>query len=371
VASPDIRVRYVDFPAQYREEKPKILEIVEDVFGKGQFVDTPQVKAFEDAFASYCGVGHAVGVANGTDAIALVLRALDIGPGDEVITAPNSFFASAGGIRQAGATPVFADVGKDMNIDPAKVEAAITPRTRAILPVHLAGLCCDMDAINAIAERRGLAVIEDAAQSAGATYRKRKAGSLGRAACFSFHPLKNLNAAGDAGGITTNDEALAERIRRLRNHGMRERNYVLEWGLNSRLDALQAALLTHRLSRLDEVIAKRRRNAERYRRLLPEFETPRDSAHGIHSHHLFVIQVDRRDELKAALLAAGIETAVHYPVPIHWQKALDPEQAHRKAFPETERQAGRILSLPIHQFLRDDQIDLVAAEIRRFHGRPA
>lgn len=364
-----MEVPYVGFRAQYETERKALLEAVERIFSAGAFVGVDEIDRFEEELAALCGTRHAVGVANGTDAIALVLKALQVGPGDEVITAPNSFVASAGAIRQAGARPVFADVRDDLNIDPDAVAAKITSRTKAILPVHLTGRCCDMDPLLDLAARRKIPVVEDAAQAVGAVYKGRRAGSMGTAACFSFHPLKNLNAAGDAGAVVTNDASLAERLRRLRNHGLSGRDAVVEWGVNSRLDGLQAAILRLRMKGLEEVIRARRKNADRYRALLGDLEVPREREHERHTYHLFVLQTDRRDALRARLKEAGVETKIHYPIPIHLQEAARELGYAEGSLPVAERQARRIVSLPVHQYLEERQVDYVAKTIAEFLGR--
>lgn len=361
-----LAVPYTDFPAQFARGREETLAVLERVFAKGNFILGEEVELFESEFARFCGTRFAVGVGNGTDAIALALKALGVGPGDEVVTAPNSFIASAGAVRQIGARPVFADVGDDLNLDPAAVAAAITPRTRAILPVHLTGRCCDAEALLEIARRHKLPLVEDAAQAVGASRKGKRAGSFGQAGCFSFHPLKNLNAAGDAGIVTTDDPALAERLRRLRNHGLKSRDEVAEWGVNSRLDALQAALLRQRLAGLEDGVTVRRRHAARYRERLRGVEVPRESPDERHVYHLFVIQADRRDELQRFLASRGIDTKIHYPVPIHLQEAARELGYRPGAFPVAERQAGRILSLPIHSFLTEEQVDWVAESIGDF-----
>lgn len=363
------RVAYVDFAAQYAEEKADVLACVDEVFAAGAFVGNGVVDALERAIAEMVGVGHAVAVNSGTDALILAMRGLGIGPGDEVITAPNTFVASAAAIVAVGAKPVFADVQADQNIDPVAVEAAVTENTRAVMPVHLTGRVCDMDALTATAERHGLLVVEDAAQAFASRYRDRMSGSFGNAGCFSAHPLKNLNAGGDAGFVTTDDGVLAERLRRLRNHGLADRDTVVEWGTVSRMDGLQAALLAMRLSRVDAVIATRRRNVARYREHLegtPVFAPP-CLDHEFNTFHTFVVQVDRRDDLKAFLAEKGIETAVHYPVPLHLQPAAGALGYKPGDFPVAEEQAGRILSLPVHQFLTDDDVKWVAESIKAFH----
>lgn len=360
-----MKVPYVDFSRQYASERRGLLRAIDGVMGRGEYIMGPEVEDFEKRFARLCGVRHAVGVANATDALTLALKAVGIRPGDEVITAPNSFIASAGAIAQAGAVPVFVDVKPDQLMDPVKLAGALTRRTRAILPVHLTGKVCDMTAIVRFARRHKLKVVEDAAQAVGALHKGRPAGSFGDAACFSFHPLKNLNAAGDAGAVVTNDAGVAAKLRLLRNHGLVSRNEVAFWGYNSRLDTLQAAVLGFRLRGLGQVTAARRRNAAIYRKgLAGVVECPTDEPGSRDAYHLFVIQADRRDDLRAFLKKKGISTAVHYPTPIHLQPAA---RGKRGSFPECERQSRRILSLPVHQYLTPRQLAFVIASIREFY----
>jgi dTDP-4-amino-4,6-dideoxygalactose transaminase len=359
------RVPFVDLKAQFAEEREELMPMVEATLAAGTWVGGEAVERLESRLAGRCGRGHAVALNSGTDALILALKALGIGSGDEVITAPNSFIATAGAIVAVGAVPVFADIRADQNIDPDAVESSITPRTRAIMPVHLTGRVADMDPLMDIAARHGLAVVEDAAQSFGATYRGRPAGGFGHVGCFSAHPLKNLNAAGDAGFIVTDDAALAERVRRLRSHGLVDRNRAPEWGLVSRMDSLQAAILSFRLGRLDGVIARRRANAALYRQRLAGLNPPcRD--HEFNTFHLFVIQVDERDGLQSFLSERGIATAIHYPLPIHLQPAGAGLGYRAGSFPECERQAARILSLPIHQFLSPEDIAAVCEGVLDF-----
>jgi dTDP-4-amino-4,6-dideoxygalactose transaminase len=345
-----------------------ILAALERVLSNGDFILGEEVDIFERRFAQLCGVKYAVGVASGTDALILALKSLGIGPGDEVITAPNSFVASAASIVSAGACPVFVDVRHDMNMDPNLVEAAITSRTRAILPVHLTGKCADMGPLLEIAEHRGLYVVEDAAQAAGAQHKGRKAGSFGILGCFSFHPLKNLNAIGDGGIITTNDDSLAERLRLLRNHGLHHRDEVVMWGVNSRLDSIQAAVLNCRLDKLKEITEKKRRFAEMYRTALCHLvECPSESADEYAVYHLYVIQCDHRDKLKDFLENRGIDSRVHYPIPIHLQECSSGLGYKQGDFPVCERQSKRILSLPVHHCLADAQVDYVCESIADFY----
>jgi dTDP-4-amino-4,6-dideoxygalactose transaminase len=361
------KIPYVDFPAQFEEERAELMPLIENVFRRGEFILGPSVEAFEADLAAYCEVGHAVALNSGTDALILGMKALGIGPGDEVITPPNSFVASAAAIIAAGATPVFADVLDNQCIDPDAVRAAVTPRTKAIMPVHLTGHMCDMPALMAIAERHHLLIVEDAAQSVGSMLDGKKSGSFGHIGCFSTHPLKNLNAAGDGGFITTSDGSIAEKVRRLRNHGLVDRNTVAEWGVLSRMDSLQAEILRFRLKRLPSVIERRRANAAKYQSSLdPWVYWAPERAGEFNSHHLFVIQVDRRDDLQNCLKARGISTAIHYPVPIHLQPAAKSLGCLQGSFPVCEGQATRILSLPIHQFLHAEDIEHVAAVIEKF-----
>ena len=363
-------VPYVNLAAQFEAERASLMAVIEAVMAEAAFIGGSEVARLEAALATYCEMPYAIGVGSGTDALVLGMKALGIGRGDEVITPPNSFIASAASIVMSGATPVFADVLPDQNIDPDAVAAAVTPRTKAIMAVHLTGRVASMDRLSQVAERYGLLLIEDAAQAIGARYMGRPAGSLGHLACFSAHPLKNLNATGDAGFIVTADSAIAARIGRLRNHGLVDRNTALEWSSASRLDTLQAAILLMRLATLDDVIGQRRANAEIYCQLLDPAHVYIPPSRNIefNSFHTFVIQVDERDKLKEFLARRGIRTAIHYPVPIHLQPAAESLGYKRGQFPVTERQADRILTLPIHQFLSNDDIEYVAEMVNGFYG---
>lgn len=362
------KIPYINLTEPHRRLKAELLEAVGRVLDCGGFILGEEVAAFEKEFAAYCGTRYAVGVANGTDAITLALKALGIGPGDEVITAPNSFLASASGIALAGARPVFVDVRDDFNLDPSLLEAAITPRTRAILPVHLTGRPADMDAILAVARKHKLAVVEDAAQAVGARYRNQRVGSFGVAGCFSLHPLKNLSACGDGGVITTNDEAVYRHLLKARNHGLRSRDECEFWSLNSRLDALQAALVRVKLPHLDAWTEARRRNAAFYRERLGKVaQTPTELAHEFCVYHTFIIQTDRRDELQRHLAERGIETKIHYPIAIHAQDAARSLGYRPGSFPVAERQVGRILSLPVFPELTAAQLEAVATAVCSFY----
>lgn len=363
-------IPYVDIGGQFRDDRDALMAIVEEVLESGQHVGGPWERRLEEALAPWCGTKHVVALNSGTDALMLALKALGIGPGDEVITPPNSFVASTAVIDQVGATPVFADVLADQNIDPDAVRRVITSRTKAVMPVHLTGRVADMKPIMEIAGEFGLAVVEDAAQAIGSRYDGALAGSIGDVGCFSAHPLKNLNACGDAGYLATDRDDIADYVRLARNHGLADRNTVTRFGTVSRLDSLQAAILEFRLGRLAEIIERRRANAARYRsRLDPDlvFSPPCRNIE-FNTFHTFVVQVDHRDELREHLQAKGIGTAIHYPVPIHLQPAAAALGHKAGDFPVTERQAQRILTLPVHQGLDDGQIDRVAEAVNAFLG---
>ena len=364
-----VRVPFVDLPAQYEEEREEILAIVDAVFRSGLFVGGRTLHSLETALSDYLGKRYCLALSSGTDALMLALQGLGIGPGDEVITPPNSFVASTACIVNVGATPVFADVGEDHNISPQAVEAAITPRTRAIMPVHLFGRCCDMDAIMDIARRRGLAVVEDAAQAVGARFQGRLAGTFGDIGCFSGHPLKVVNAAGDAGWIATDDAAVYEHIRLVRAQGLQDRDTVSAWGRVARMDTLQAEILRFRLTRVGEQIGRRRRNAARYMRAFRhrgDLELPRSGRGRFDTYNTFVIQCGHRDDLRAFLALRGIDARVHYPVPIHLQPAAADLGYAPGDMPMTERLASRMLSLPSHPYLSEGDIDLVAQSVCQF-----
>ena len=347
------------------DDRQAIDAAIRRVVERGWYVLGPEVDAFEQAFAGACGAAHAIGVGTGTDAIAIILRGLGIGAGDEVITTPVSAAYTALACMMVGARPVFADIDpRRLTIDPAAIEAAITPRTAAVLPVHLYGQPADMRAIMAIATARGLAVVEDCCQAHLATCEGRPVGSFGVASAYSFYPTKNLGALGDGGAITTNDEALAAKMRRIRNGGQTDRYHHGEMGVNSRLDDMQAAILSARLPRLAGWTAARRAHAAAYRQLLAGsgVEIPPECDAG-HVYHLFPVLSPRRDELQAALRADGIETLIHYPVPIPKQPALGGQSPG--ACPEADRVCAHILSLPMYPGIGEEELRTVAGAIRR------
>jgi dTDP-4-amino-4,6-dideoxygalactose transaminase len=360
------RIPYVNLAAQFAEEKAELMPRIEAVLAGGMHVGGPEIEALEREIADYVGTRHAVALGSGTDALILGMVAAGIGPGHEVITPPNSFVASTAAIVRTGATPVFADVRRDGLIDPDAVAAAVTPRTAAIMPVHLWGGICDMEALWAIAERHGLAIVEDAAQAMGTRYRNRRAGSLGIVGCFSAHPLKIFNALGDAGFITTDSGELASRVRLLRNHGLVDRDTVGEFGYVSRLDTLQATVLRYRLGRLDELIERRRSNVAFYRELLKgvPIRLPEEKPYEFHTFVNLVSQCDRRDELQKHLADKGVQTVVHYNTPIHLQPAAESLRCREGQFPVTERLCETILALPANQSLRHEDVTYVCDEIR-------
>ena len=367
-----VKYPYVDIARQHAALKEELLEAVAGVIDHGGFVGGPEVEAFEAEFARMCGTRFAVGVNSGTDALALALRVLDIGAGDEVLTVPNSYIATASSIWLVGAKPVFVDIRDDLNMDPARLEQSITPATRAIIPVHLTGRPADMNPICEIAGRYGLSIVEDGAQAVLAEYCGQRVGSFGDLGGFSLHPLKTLNACGDGGMITTNDHVLYQKLRVLRNIGHRSRNEVAVWSGNSRLDTIQAACLLVKMKYVEEWTEKRRQHAALYSELLgdiPELAVPRDQPCDRAVYHTFVIQADKRDGLAKYLLKQGVGTAVHYPIPIHLQEAAAELGYQPGSFPVVEEKARCILSLPIFSDLREDDIRSIAGHLRAYYRR--
>jgi dTDP-4-amino-4,6-dideoxygalactose transaminase len=363
------RVPFLDL--HLGEDAPAVQEAIQRVVASGWFVLGPEVEAFEREFADLCGGAHAIGVNTGTDALALSIRALGIGRGDEVITSPLSAAYTALAIMMAGARPVFADIDPSrLMIDPAAVESAIGPRTAAILPVHLYGQPADMDTLSAIAARHDLAIVEDCCQAHLGTCGGRPVGSFGRAAAYSFYPTKNLGALGDGGAVVTNDAPLAERIRRLRNGGQAEKYRHDEFGVNTRLDDLQAAILRARLLHLPGWTSRRRGLAARYRELqrdAPVFVPPEHDAG--HVYHLFPVLADDRDAFRSHLGGNGVETLIHYPIPIPRQRALAAEKPAE--CPVADRVCSQVCSLPLYPRMQDEWIDRVACAVLSFRPEPA
>ena len=367
-----MKVKYSYLDTQFADAE-EILASIRGLLKTGQFTLGPAVEEFEKRFAALCGARHAIGVNSGTDALILIFKALGIGPGDEVITAPNSFIASAGAIAMIGATPVFADIADDYNLDPDRLEAAITKRTKAVIPVHLTGNPAQMPRILEIAKRRGIHVVEDAAQAVGAAIDGKKIGSWGIAAEFSLHPLKNLNVWGDGGVIVTNDDALHAKMRLLRNHGLRTRDEATVFGYNSRLDTLQAIVALHLIDKIDAINDARIRNAAFYDRqlggLAPDVIVPARKPNVRQVYHTYVIQVRDRERLIKFLDDKGIDVKVHYPIPIHLQPAAAHLGYKPGSMPVTEAQTKTILTLPVHQDLTQTQLEYVVASIREFYKR--
>ena len=356
--------------AQYRAHKAEIQDAILRVLESESYVLGEEVASFESAFAAYCGAAHAIGVASGTDALMLAMKALDIGPGDEVISVSHTALATAAAIVATGATPVLVDVDpRSYTIDPAAIERAIGPRTRAIVAVHLYGQAADMEAIGTIARHRRIKVIEDCAQAAGARAGGRRAGSIGDLGCFSFYPTKNLGAIGDGGAITTQDATLAGRLRRLRQYGWDDARETDEVGVNSRLDPLQAAILRCKLSFLDADNARRAALAERYRKGLAglPLALPETRPETSHAYHLYVVACADRAGLKQHLAQAGIGTAIHYAVPVHRHKGYAERiRLPTSGLPVTEGLADTILTLPLFPELADEDCDRVVTAVRGF-----
>ncbi len=376
-----MKVPFLDLKIQYKQIEHEVMPMITAAMANGAFIGGEQVSCFETEFARFCKGSYCVGVNSGTDALRFALMAVGIGPGDEVITVPNTFIATTEAISQVGAKPVFVDIYPDTcNMDPNKLEdylknllkpnaSSLKPRPKAVIPVHLYGQTADMDPILEIAQKNNIAVIEDACQAHGAKYKDRKAGSMGTAGCFSFYPGKNLGAFGEGGAIITRDENIAQKIRMIRDHGQRKK-YVHDLeGYNGRLDAIQAGVLRIKLKRLEDWNKLRRQNAAYYNELLSEIPsvtllTEAEFAESV--YHLYVILVDDRDGLQKYLDSKGIATGLHYPLPLHLQKAYDHLGYKKGAFPVTEHIADRLLSLPMFPELTPEQIEYVVQSIKEF-----
>ena len=376
-----MKVPFFDLVPQFASLQHEIRLALDEVFKTQQFIMGPQIEALEKTIAQFCGSRYAIGVASGSDALLLSLMACGIGSGDEVLLPPFTFFATAGAVSRLGATPIFVDIDSDTyNIDPGKIETRITSRTRAILPVHLYGQCADMDPILEVSKRRGLLVIEDAAQAIGAEYRPRpdrpgrQAGTLGDVGCFSFFPTKNLGAFGDAGMVVTDHPERAEEIRCLRVHGSKPKYYHKRIGINSRLDTLQAAVLLVKFRHLETWTQERRRKAERYRHLfqdllplVPEIRLPEVQYTNRHIYNQFILRVPRRDTLRQFLQKEGVGTEIYYPVALHLQECFAYLNYRRGDFPESEKASEETLALPIFPELTEVQQEYVVNRIRAFY----
>lgn len=367
-----MKVNLINLSKQWTEDLPKLLPNLKKTLISGQYIGGFLIKKIENKISKKIGVKYTVSLNSGTDALMMALWALGVKKNDEVITQSNSFIATAGSIAHLGAIPIFADVKKDQMICPDEIENKITKKTKAIIPVHLTGRIADMKKINKISKKYNIPVIEDAAQAFGSKQNNIYAGALGTCGCFSAHPLKNLNAMGDAGFLTTNNYSIYKKIKLYANHGLENRNNAKFFGVNSRLDALQASVIDHRLNTLDKVIKKRRSNAKIYLKYLKNknIEFIEEEKFNFHSYHLFVVKIKKnRNNLMKYLLKNGVQTSIHYPIPIHLQKASKKYGYKIGDFPETEIQANQILSLPINQYLSKEQILFVIKLINNFYDK--
>jgi len=365
-----MKVPYVDLGAQHAPIKEELLSAVGRVLDRGRFILGEEVREFESRFAELCGVQYAAGLNSGTDALILALKGLGIGPGDEVITVANSFISSVSSIVCVGAKPVFTDVGEDYLIDPNLIEKAITPKTKALLPVHLTGVPANMDAIMAIAQKHKLIVIEDCAQAVTAEYHGQKVGSFGDVGCFSLHPLKTLNACGDGGIMVTNNKSLYENILALRDNGLHQHDDCIVWSNNSRLDTLQAAMLLVKLDYLDQWTEERRATARFYQEHLkgiPEVQLPLEEEGVRAVYHTFIIQAERRNELHSFLAEQGVTTKIHYDPPIHLEPVARELGYGMGSLPVTERQAAKVLSLPVSGQLSKEMLEYTVNCIHNFY----
>jgi len=363
-------IKYINLIDQWKEDKKKLLPIIDKVLSQGNWVGGKNIKKFEENISRLCGTKYAVALNSGTDALTLGLYLLGVKKGSEVITPPNSFIASTSVIVHLGAKPVFVDVKEDQNIDPNLVEKAITSKTKAIMPVHLTGRIADMDPLIKISKKYNIPIIEDAAQSIGSKYKNKHSGSFGLIGCFSAHPLKNLNAMGDSGFLTTNDKNIYLQVKDLSNHGMSNRNRINNFGFVSRMDDLQAAILNFRITKLKKIISIRRNNASLYKKNLQKNKyvyISHEKKYEYNTYHTFVIQAEDRNNLKEYLLKNKIITSIHYPTPIHLQPASKFLGHKIGDFKITEMQSNKILSLPINQYLKEKDIKKICRSINKFY----
>ncbi len=365
-----MNIPFLDLKAQYRQIEQEVLPVVTEAMANGAFIGGPQVSGFEEEFAEFCDSKFCIGVGSGTDALRFALMAVNTESGDEVITVPNTFIATTEAISQVGARPVFVDITSDTcNIDISEVESKITEKTKAIIPVHLYGQPADMDPLLDIAKKHNIAVIEDACQAHGALYKEQKAGSMGAAGCFSFYPGKNLGAFGEGGAVVTQDEKIAKKIRIIRDHGQKEKYFHDIEGYNGRLDAIQAGILRIKLKRLHDWNKARQENARYYNELLSNIQgvtIPVEADYAASVYHLYVIQLDDRSGLQNFLEKKGIASGLHYPLPLHLQKAYSHLGYHKSSFPVTEKIADRLLSLPMFPELTKEQIDYIVSSIKEY-----
>jgi len=364
------KIPYVNLSLQWKNERSNLLKVIDKALSTGNWVGGENVNIFEKKIAKLCKTKYAVALNSGTDALTIGLHLLGVKRGDEVITVPNAFVATTAVIVHLGARPVFVDVLQDQNMNPELIEKVITKKTKAILPVHLTGRPAEMDKIIKISKKYNIPIIEDAAQSVGSLYENKPTGSFGEIGCFSAHPLKNLNAVGDSGYLTTNNKKIYIKAQDLINHGMTSsRNIIKKFGYVSRMDNLQAAVLNYRLKKLNKVIAIRRKNVEYYKKYLDQKNVffPDEEKYQFNSYHTFVVQVDKRDHLKEYLLKNGINTTIHYPIPIHLQPAAKFLGYKKGSFPVVEGQSKKILTLPINQFLKAKEIYNICKYISKFY----
>ncbi len=363
-----MKVPYMDLKGLHEPINDEIFTAIKAVIDSGSFAGGPFVETFEQQFAKFCKCEHAVGVGSGTEALWMALLALGVGDGDEVITVPNTFIATAEAISFCGAKPVFVDIDEhSYTINPELIEAAITPRTKAIIPVHIFGQMADMDSIMAIAKKHGLFVVEDACQAHGAEYKQRHAGSIGDAGCFSFYPGKNLGAFGEAGAVTTDNLELAQKICALRDHGQLKKNDHCVVGWNGRMDGIQGAVLSVKLKHLNGWNQIRQQNALQYNALLLDaknIKTPRSSAYNQHAYHIYSVRVPDRSRFMASMEKGGVSCGIHYPFPVHLQKAYAPLGKFQGSFPIAEKCANEFVSLPMCPMLNTEQIEYVSHQIR-------
>lgn len=366
-----MKIPYVNLDKQSREEKNELVKIFKKVLSSGEYVGGQYIKDFENKISKFCNVKYCISLNSGTDALTLALHALGVRRGDEVITTPNSFIASTSVIVHLGAKPVFVDVLNDQCMNPDLIESKITNKTKVIMPVHLTGRMCNMYKIKEIAKKYKLKIVEDSAQAIGSKYKGIMSGAWGDIGCFSAHPLKNLNAIGDSGFLTTNSKKIYKYINDLKNHGMTNRNIVRNFGYVSRMDNLQAAILNFRFLKLKKIIRTRRENASLYKRFIKTKKVfiPENKSEEFNTFHTFVIQAPNRNGLKKFLKKKKVETSIHYPIPIHLQPASKFLNYKKGDFPETEKQSKRILTLPINQFLKVDQIKYISKLVNDFYKK--
>ena len=363
----DSFISYVDLSKQWKDERKDLLRLLDKNLSKGIYIGGDQVLTLEKNIAKFLNVKYVISLNSGTDALTLALHCLGLKKNDEVITPPNSFIASTAVVAHLGLKPKFVDILDDQNIDPSQIEKNITKKTKVIMPVHLTGRICRMKEILKIAKKYNLKVIEDSAQAFGSKLSNRHAGTFGDVGCFSTHPLKNLNSVGDGGFMVTNNKSIYERARILRNHGTKDRNVIDEFGFVSRLDAIQAVVLNYRLKKVNRLIKIRRRNAALYKKFLTKkIFIPKERKDEFNTYHTFVVQTPKRDQLKKYLIKNKIETAIHYPIPIHLQPSAKKIGHKEGDFIKTEQQSKKILTLPIHQYLKESDIIKISQTVNNF-----